>query len=72
MNYIDDKTAILSDGTIVNFYDDGVVELFPGTNEWNKPKDDTIYGVGKCHRHEFKTIVDAKKVFEQVNILLQK
>lgn len=34
---IDDITYVLKDGSILNFYDDGLVKFYPN-KDWKKPK----------------------------------
>lgn len=66
MKWIDSTTAILSDSSIVNFYADGAVELFPPTknNGWKMTEmKKSTYGIGKCHQFKFATMKNAVNFF---------
>ena len=72
MKWQDDKqeTALLKDTSIVNFKDDGSVELYPST-EWNKPRNKNKHGFGHCHNFQFKSKEQAIKVFIELENNLQ-
>lgn len=69
MKKIDDITYILKDGSIVNIYDDGYVELFP-SKFWKKPKCLTKTGFGKCHSFFHQSKERATKIWNEINNLL--
>lgn len=54
------EMAILKDTSIVNFKEDGSVELYPST-KWIKPRNKKRFG--HCHRFKFETKEQAIKVF---------
>jgi hypothetical protein len=64
MKWQDDKnkTALLKDTSIVNFKDDGVVELYPSI-KWIKPRNKNKNGFGHCHVFIFKSKEIAISVF---------
>lgn len=72
MNWQDDKqeTALLKDTSIVNFKDDGSVELYPST-KWVKPRNKNKHGFGHCHNFKFQTKEQAIKVFTELENNLQ-
>ena len=37
MKKIDNLTYVLKDGSILNFYDDGLVKMYP-SKEWKQPR----------------------------------
>lgn len=67
MKWLDNKqeTALLKDTSIVNFKDDGSVELYPST-EWIKPRNKNKHGFGHCHIFKFQTKEQAIKVFTEL------
>lgn len=59
------ETALLKDTSIVNFKEDGSVELFPST-KWKKPRNKNKNCFGYCHEFKFKNKEEAIKVFTEL------
>lgn len=66
MKWINTTTGILDDGSIVNVYEDGYTELFP-SKQWKRPKQQSKYGLTKCHAFQFHSKTMAIEVFNLVN-----
>jgi len=60
MTFIDDKTAVLKDSSIVVFNEIGGVYLY-SSKEWKKPKK------GNCHSFDFITKEQAINVFRRID-----
>ena len=63
MIWIDKKTAVLKDTSIINFFDNGSVEFFP-SKEWKKENKSNKYILF------LKSKKQAKKVFNELNKIL--
>jgi hypothetical protein len=60
MKFIDSETAVLTDGSFINFKKDGGAELFP-SSEWKRPR-----GKKGSHVFNFKSKDQAIKVFYEI------
>ena len=59
------ETALLKDTSIVNFKENGAVELYPSV-QWKKPRNKNKHGFGHCHTFKFRTKEFAIKVFTEI------
>ena len=68
MNWVDSTTAILSDTSILNFHDDGKVNMFP-SKEWRKPKTKQ-YNRDRYVTYQYQDKTTAIKIWEEVDSIL--
>jgi hypothetical protein len=61
------ETAILTDGSIVNFASDGGVILYP-SKEWARPTKRDRFGL--CHQFKYQTKAQAIDVWVELSRLL--
>lgn len=61
------NTIVLKDKSIVNFFNDGKVELYPDKKSgWKKPKQRNTYNAALCHIWQFKNFKQAQNVMDIV------
>lgn len=70
MTKIDDTTYVMDDTSIVNFFDDGKVELYPSEkSKFKKSKDKNDYNEGSCRKFEYASKEIAMKIFIELEII---